>query len=469
MQQSIPECGRDVAAQPDVEGEPPASAVLGRFVASPGSALTPATTMLVRQSLLDTFAVTVAAGRHPDAAVFTATARQTYGDCPGPATGWAHQDRWPVAGAAFVNGSHSHILDYDDASSGMRLHPSAVMLPALMALAEDAENTLREVADAYVVGFEVMSALSLAVAGEHYRQGWHATTTIGALGATSACCRLLRLSASQTASAIGLMMGSLGGNRENFGSLGKPYQVGMACAASVGAARAAQLGLDASPASLDGQVGGFARLYSDGDVESLRQALLGLGRHSSLEAQPPTIKRYPSCYVTHRGIDAALNVRASHRITPEDVREVRILVNAKGLTPLRADRPTTGLQAKFNMAYAVAAALTDGVVDLLTFEDEAVASGIYADLSSRIVAVEDDGPEFPRWAQLRVTLGDGSIAESRVDALPGEGTPFSEADLRSKLQDCLAYSSLKTDPDGPLRAAVEEWDAPVSAFLSAWR
>src|SRR5690606_1946738 len=76
------------------------------------------------------------------------------------ATCWGPGIQLPIEDAAFQNGVAGHVLDFDDVSSPMRGHPSIVLLPALVALAEALDKSGRDLAAAYAVGFEVIVRLS---------------------------------------------------------------------------------------------------------------------------------------------------------------------------------------------------------------------------------------------------------------------------------------------------------------------
>jgi 2-methylcitrate dehydratase PrpD len=133
---------------------------------------------LVARAVLNTVAVGIAAREEPAArlAMRRATAQ---GD--GPCTLWAAggSARVREEEAAWANGVIAHVLDFDDVTSPMRGHPSVAMLPALLGLAEAEGLAVDDVVLAYVAGFKVIAALSVAMAAPHYAFGWHSTATIG--------------------------------------------------------------------------------------------------------------------------------------------------------------------------------------------------------------------------------------------------------------------------------------------------
>ena len=107
-------------------------------------------------------------------------------DGPGPATVWATDRRTGVLDAALVNGTASHALDYDDVSGVMGGHPSAMLVPSMIALGESLDSNGRDLGQAYVVGYETVCRIARAVHFHHYDKGWHPTATLGVFGTVAA-------------------------------------------------------------------------------------------------------------------------------------------------------------------------------------------------------------------------------------------------------------------------------------------
>jgi 2-methylcitrate dehydratase PrpD len=86
-----------------------------------------------------------------------------------------------------------HALDYDDVNLAMRVHPTTVILPGVLALAQAHRLTGRSVIEAFVAGYEAAGMIGALISASHYASGFHATGTIGAFGAAAACAHLLNL------------------------------------------------------------------------------------------------------------------------------------------------------------------------------------------------------------------------------------------------------------------------------------
>jgi len=163
--------------------------------------------------------------------------------------------------AALVNGTMAHALDYDDAHSVVRTHPSAPLVPALLALAEHRRLPGRDLVAAFVAGYETTIRMGYALGKEYYERGWHATGVLGRLGAAAGAARLLRLDPGQTAAALGLAATQAGGVRDVFGTMGKPFHSGKAAMDGLMAALLAKDGFTV-PEDMLGEGSGFAAVFS---------------------------------------------------------------------------------------------------------------------------------------------------------------------------------------------------------------
>src|SRR6266581_2010057 len=141
-----------------------------------------------KQGILDTVGVTLAGARDETTAVVTRTLRWTAGQ--GAALIFGGSESLDALSAALINGTAAHALDFDDCSNTLGGHPSAPILPALFALADETTVSGSDFMTAYVAGFETLARISRAVNFHHYDKGWHPTATLGVFGACAASARL---------------------------------------------------------------------------------------------------------------------------------------------------------------------------------------------------------------------------------------------------------------------------------------
>ncbi len=209
--------------------------VVDYIVASRFDQIPPQALAVAKGAMQDCVGVALAGARQPAGTIQADWARQSRGT--GKATVWGNDFTTSPHDAALVNGTAAHALDYDDVTWGLIGHPSVSLVPAAFALGEALGASGREVLHAYVVGFEVMAKLGRTTQPRHSLDGgWHATGTIGAFGATAACCKLLGLDAEKTGHALGTVYSMTSGNVSNFGTMCKPLHAGLAARNGVEAA-----------------------------------------------------------------------------------------------------------------------------------------------------------------------------------------------------------------------------------------
>jgi 2-methylcitrate dehydratase PrpD len=330
------------------------------------------------------------------------------------------------------------VLDYDDMLPPLVGHPSVAMIPALVALAQQTGADGARFSAAYIAGYELLAAISPAMALKHVMKGWHSTASMGVLGATAACSVLLGLDEEQAANAIGLAVTQAAGNRQNFGTMAKSFQIGQCNAAAVRAALLAQKGFTAPHDAIEGKYG-FLALY--GENEDMADALAGLGRTPlAFDTIGIDVKKYPCCYAIHKALDGVLALRRAHGLTWDNVGQIEIVTQTRGLQPLTYTDPQSGLEGKFSMEYAIVAAMLDGRIQLSSFDDAQVARSQVRSRLTRVTKREAPSPMLPRWATVRIVLQNGSAAEQHVTTSRGDAQdPLTDAELVEKAEDCFAY------------------------------
>lgn len=391
---------------------------------------------------VDTIGVMLAGTAEPEAAMLNAWAREEAGPGRSGVVGLWEQAQPSVA--AFVNGAYAHLLDYDDVSTVVKGHPSAVLVPAILAAgaAEGAPGS--STLDAYLVGLGVAEAVAAGLdVGAHYARGWHATSTIGALAATAGVARLMGLTVTQVRHALGMAASFASGSRRNFGTSTKSMHVGRAAQSAVMAGALARKGGTADLNQLESTYGFFELFGPSGQEDAVRRSL----ENPSVLRDGITVKQYPCCFHTHRAVDAALSLHRTTDVT--EVASVDVTVQPGGASALLYPVPASGMEAKFSGQYCVATALATGELGLADFSDSAVARPGIRDLLTRIAVSErPDPPAGPRewergFAVVRVHLRSGEIREERVDVPSGDPRrPVTQAARHVKFRQCLDYAGL---------------------------
>ena len=414
---------------------------------------------LARRSLLDTMAVALAARDHPVTAL---------------ASGLPESARWAVAG---------HVLDFDDLHMESTTHISAVCVPTALATGGGAK--------AYLAAAGVMARLGTALGWAHYSAGWHATCTAGAPASAAGAAVALGLTTRQIATAIALAVPGAGGVQRAFGTDGKSLQVGFAVHAGIRAARLAAAGARADPSALDawlslvggdpgaGQSGRADQAVPDGQEPPGGQAVPDGPDPRGAQAVPDgpdprggqavpaapavpgglAVKLYPCCYALQRPISALAELALERGLDSSQVSRIVLRTPEASVKPLIHPRPVTGLQAKFSLEYAVAAALLDGYPGFASFTDGAVQRPEAIRLAGLVETKLEPGGSWLLDGELEAAVHTrtGEIERISLRFPPGSpARPPTPGQLRAKLADCVA--ALDTDP------ATWTWDTAAQVL-----
>lgn len=431
------------------------TATLARFASEGATA--PANRDIVVQTLVDTVGVSLAAAGMPGERLVRSWSAQER-PSGGAATIWSTGHKTTAAWAALLNGNAAHVLDYDDYSPSMPMHPSAVLWPALLAVGQTRDVATARLGEAYEVGAAVFRTVADALPDRvHYERGWHTTGTVGRLAAVAALVRLVGADPLTARHALAIASSLSSGSRANFGSMTKPLHAGLAARDAVTALELAETGLTGNPAELEAE-GGFLQRLGDpraGDRDCGQR----LSHWSEHWPRDWGLKRYPACYGAHRAIDATLAVRAGVDI--DVLSSIDVVVHSSGLTPLLAHPPSTPMEAKFSLEYCVALALLTGRVGLGDFTDAGFGRTRIRDLAAKVSIAEASAPpigtpEFKGgFAVVTITGRDGVCVRERVDITRGDGRdPLSTGDLEDKFADCCRTGGYAEDRIGPLFTAL---------------
>jgi 2-methylcitrate dehydratase PrpD len=342
------------------------------------------------------------------------------------------------AGAAMVNGTLAHSLDFDDTHAPGSLHPSAPIVPAALAAAEMSGADGKAVIAAVVAGYEVQIRLALALdPAAHYDRGFHPTATCGAFGAAAAAGRVLQLDAEGYANAFGIVLSMSSGSMQFLvnGAWTKRSHVGHAAMCGLVAATLAREGYQGAAEAIEGKWG-FLHAYAP--AADPAKAVDGLGRR--WETMKIAVKPYPSCRYTHAAVDGILALARKHGIQAGDVEEVAVGLPDAGWKitgdPEPAKQsPKSVVDGQFSMAFCAAVALRSGG---LAWDDYARHLGdpVTLELCKKVHTRVDPKAQadFPMEmsASLRIRTGHGAV-ETYVRTPKGEPANFlSAAELRAK-------------------------------------
>ena len=356
--------------------------------------------------------------------------------------------------AALANGAIAHALDYDDC--GVKIgHPSVLVLPALLSLGEHLGASGQDTLTAYILGLEVEGKLALHADFKLMQSRLNHQSWYGSIGAAAACARLLRLDVAKTRMALGIAANFACGLSANHGSMAGAMAAGNACRNGVVAALMAQEGITANPDIIEAKNGFYDTLVGAGhyDAESMAE---GVGNPFYILSPGIGLKKYPSCYHTHRALDGVFQLLGEHRLSDKDIAEVDVGTSERAMRVLAFSEPATPYQAKYSMPYCIAAAVVDHQVTLDTFTSHKFEDRNIVETRKKVRLSFPDVPIWPGLADVgpdtefvgnpvTIRTTDGRSYSARVDIPRGDpALPLTDDELLEKYRDC-ARSQLRPD------------------------
>jgi 2-methylcitrate dehydratase PrpD len=401
-------------------------------------ALSPAVVEKLKLAALDTFAAILSGVSEAVSRKVVAFAEVPADRAEASIIGFAA--RADLRGAALANGTMGHACDYDDSSWTMWGHPTAPVLPAVLAIAEHRDRSGMAFLVGLAAGLEIEKTLGLGCQPEHYDRGYHPTGSLGVFGAAAGAAKMLELDAARICMALGISASRAAGLRGNSGTMTKPLHVGFAARDGVEAALFAQAGMTASPTVISGALGFFGVCSPDhGELDWITDRL-----GNPFEVIDPGLspKLYPSCSETHAATDAILQMRAEG-LRASDVRQICCGMTPAAYANLVYHDPTTPLQAKFSQEYCLAAPLVFGRLGLAEFDPDAVMNtevraliartqvAIHPDLSGR------DSVSFSSPAIVEVETNDGRALRKTIREMRGHPkNPLMPSEIEAKFIEC---------------------------------
>ncbi|MDK3072839.1 MmgE/PrpD family protein [Sedimentitalea sp. JM2-8] len=381
----------------------PFSASLAGFATGPVQTTADAR-LVACLSALDWLAVGRAGAQEPVAAILRDLALDEAG--AGQAHVFGMDQPVPVRMAALVNGTTSHALDYDDTHFAHIGHPSVAVFPAALATGELRDATLVDVIEAALVGMELSIRVGLWLGRDHYQTGFHQTATAGAFGAAAAAGRLAGLSPEAMRHALGLTATRAAGLKAQFGTMGKPYNAGLAASAGIESVQLVRRGFVANPDAMESGGGFGATHHGQAQTDA---ALDGLGGTWLFETV--SHKFHACCH----GLHAALEAGRDLDIGAPEIAEMRVRTHPRWMSVCNQPAPDTGLGAKFSYATVLAMQATGyDTARLDSYSDKACADPRIRDLRSRITVTADDSLTETQ-AVLSVLRRDGARLEASHD------------------------------------------------------
>lgn len=409
---------------------------------------------MVKQSVLDTIGVAIAASTlSPEGQIVHdyVTSMGGNGECSILGFG----TKAPAAWAVFVNGGLGHMLDYDD--MGGAGHDSiATILPALAAAQKIGKASGAELIAAIAAATDLHTRLGRCVLIPDWTiaEGWFATQLFGYITGAAAAGRVMRLSAATLEQAFGIGFNQASGSRQmavGDATHMRSMQAGFSGQGAMMAVELAQRGLTGTREIFEGRYGMF-RTYIRGEPD-WQELLGGLGeRFPWLDWHG--FKVWPACSYTRRPNAAIQSLRQEFGLAPDDIERITIVGGTGGVRMLCEPldlkrRPKLAIAAKHSIPFTAAIMAVRGTVTLRDYTDAglhdpeilAMADRVFYRADPQDAAKAGDGPATSSPA-VEIVARDGRTLYRKPEGVPGDRhNPASQAQLEAKFRDCVAFAA----------------------------
>ncbi len=389
--------------------------------------------------------------------------QQTFGDLDASRTTsiWGTAQTLSSTNAALINGTQVQGFELDDVHRDGVLHCGAVVLPALIAVAEShTPMSGRDFLTAAIAGYEIGPRVGRCMGQEHIGQGWHSGATLGVFSAAAGAARGLKLDPEQTVHALGIAGTQAAGlMAAQYGAMVKRMHAGRSSQSGLYGALLAKAGFTGIRDVFEAPYGGFCTTFSR-STDRFNLDALSAGLGSEWEAMRVALKFYSCVGSNHTTLDAIGDIRQRRPFTLSELG--RIVVHGSRVTADHVGWPykPEGLtSAQLNLPYCVATLLLEGDVFVDQFTEEAVADRGRMELSRKVEVIEDPaitarGTRYRHMVRVDVHLADGSVHSETREAPRGSEHSFAPAeDIVNKFRK-LTRAAIPKDQQEALIAAM---------------
>ncbi len=347
----------------------------------------------------------------------------------------------PVERAAFINGAASHALEMDDASFFAGGHPAVVIISAALAMAEKQNSSGRELMEAVILGYDMMTRVGRGVVPDHcFDRGWHPTATNGIFGAALASAMLMKLDAKQMANAWGIAYGFASGNLECYAdaSMTKRLNPANAAQGGINAARLASVGYSGPRWCFEGRHGYFTAFTDDPTPERMLENM----DYSYYGIMNAAFKPHACCRYNHAPVDSTLRIIREHELTADDIEKVVVDICSMAVRAVVEPRelkysPENIAGAQFSLPYAVSCAVLYGNASVRQYTQEKIQSREVRDFIRKVEMIHSG--EMDRYlpdiiaASAEIHTKDGRVFKEFTKFAKGDPeNPMTDEECRDK-------------------------------------
>jgi len=445
------------------------SSELFEFLSVFGSREAPAKLL---QSATNRFMDTLGCALYGGGQEWTQILLKTASKSAGRSTAFGADQPLTAEAAALCNGTAAHGFELDDVLTDALAHPGAVVVPAVLAVAEEEKIGGLNLLKAVVAGYEMMGRLGRALGPQASGRGWHLTCVAGPVASASAVGVLLGFNVEQLSNAVGIACASAAGNKafSVTGGMVKRLHAGLASRAGVLAARLAEAGFTGPSGAIDGQYGLLDVIAGAHKRPEMLDNALG----ERFEVDRTMMKTYACCAVLQTTLEAVTKLRKLHGFDAGSVKAIRVGSSERAVSQNNERTPADLMAAQYSLPFCASLAMRTDPIDPRAFSLQAIADPNIKSFMDRIEMYVDDRMQaaYPRsmGAKVSIELTDGrKIEEAIVDAHGTDVMPYSDAELELKFRR-LAGLAAGDEAAGRLVTAIGDLKrgggiAPLSAAL----
>jgi 2-methylcitrate dehydratase PrpD len=401
---------------------------------------------IAKRSIIDGMAA-LAAGRRGEGIDEMLSLAERWGGAP-EARIYGTGRRSSSPSAAWINGAQMRALELDDCTDTLPLHPTAALLPALLAAIDISPMSGSDLIRALVIAQDLKIRFGLAITRNAMQSGRNNVFRIFA--ATAGVAAALGLDERQTLHALGISASYGAGDAQCIleGSMALRVQFGNTAHGALHSCLLAKMGVTGPADFLLGRYGYLTAFEPEHDLEPLLSAL-----GTRFENTRIAVKPYAACRGTHAAIDLARAIHSAHgSLGAEHIDRIDITVSPEvyqlvgGPREARL-RPETSSAAQFSLHFIVATALLTGQVGLAATQLDRLTDPRTLALADRIHVAFDDSCRTDNiigCTRLVLRPTSGAIIElSNDQPSGGSSNGISRNMLRAKLEDCIVYAGRK--------------------------
>ena len=386
---------------------------------------------------------------------------------------WGTSLRLSAPHAALVNGTQVQGFELDDVHRQGVLHVGAVVLPALIAVAELRPGMSgRDFLASAVAGYEIGPRVGICMGPEHIAQGWHSGATLGVFSAAAGAARGLKLDEGRTVHALGIAGTQAAGlMAAQYGAMVKRMHAGRSSQSGLYGALFAEQGFTGIVNVLESPYGGFCTTFSRSHRPLRPRAAHGRIRQR-WQTMGVALKFYACVGSNHTTLDALRAIRAERPFTADDVEKIVVHGSQVTMDHVGWKYVPQGLtSAQLNLPYCVATLMLDGDCFVDQFTEDKVADPERMRQAGKVevqhdAAITAKGSKFRHMVRVEVFFRDGTRAERTVQAGRGNEKDFaSEADIVEKFTNLATHVVPRAQADA-IAAWILDMDRQADASRS---